>query len=107
VDARDLRRENFSDDYEKALAFRGWQRLAEHAMVEAFDAGVNLHGNLTYKVDFDIGSKIQAMSKRWGVHLSARITEIEESYDREGMSIAVTFGKPLLTLAQKLRGGII
>jgi len=107
VDARDLQRESFSDDYEEALGFRGLQRLAEHAFVEAFDAGVNLHGNLTYKVDFDIGSKIKAVSKRWGIHVSARITEIEESYDREGMSIAVTFGKPLLTLAQKLKRGDI
>jgi len=107
VDARDLQSEDFPDNYPEALEFRGLQRLAEHAFVEAFDAGVNLYGNLTYKVDFDIGSKIKAVSKRWGVSLSARITEIEESYDREGMSIAVTFGKPLLTLAQKLKRGDI
>ncbi len=76
-------------------------------MVQAFDATVNQYGNLKYKTDFDIGSKIQTVSKHWGVSLSARITEIEESYDRDGMSLGVTFGKPLLTLAQKLKGGLI
>jgi len=106
VDARDLQSEDFPDSYEDALVFRGQQRLAEMALVEAFDAYINHHGNLTYKVDFDIGSRVQIVSKRWGVSLSARITEIEESYDREGMSIAATFGKPLLTLAQKLERGI-
>ena len=103
VDAKDLRAEDFPNNYTDTLIFRGQQKLAELAMVEAFDATVNQYGNLSYKVDFDIGSKIQAVSKRWGVSLSARITEAEESYDREGMSLAVTFGKPLLTLAQKLK----
>jgi len=105
VDARDLQSEDFPDNYEDALVFRGQQKLAERAMVQAFDATVNQYGNLTYKADFDIGSNIRAMSKRWGVSLSARITEVEESYDREGVNLAVTFGKPLLTLAQKIKGG--
>jgi hypothetical protein len=39
------------------------------------------------------------------VSLNARITEIEESYDRDGMSLSVTFGKPLLTLSQRLKQG--
>lgn len=98
VDAKDLQSADFPDDYTDALLFRGQQKLAEQAMVQTFDATVNQYGNLTYKVDFDIGSHIQAVSKRWGVRMTARITEIEESYDRDG----VTFGKPLLTLAQRI-----
>jgi hypothetical protein len=106
VDARDLQSHDFPDTYIEALEFRGQQRLTTQAMVQAFDATVNLHGNLSYKTDYDIGSKIRAVSKRWELSLNARITEIEESHDREGMNLAVTFGKPLLTLAQKLQGGI-
>jgi hypothetical protein len=97
-----LQSENFPD-YEEALTFRGEQRLAELAKIEAFDMTVNPHGNLAYKTDFDIGSKIQAVSKRWGVSLTARITAIEESYDHEGMQLSTTFGKPLLTITEKLR----
>jgi hypothetical protein len=105
VDAKDLRSEDFPSGYTDALVFRGNSKLAEMAMVKAFDVTVNQYGNLTYKTDFDIGSNIQAVSKKWGVSMSARITEIEESYDRDGMSLSVTFGKPLLTLSQRLKQG--
>lgn len=50
VDAKDLRMEDFPDDYEAALLFRGNTRLAEQAMIQAFDVTVNQYGNLTYKV---------------------------------------------------------
>jgi len=69
----------------------------------AFDAVVNQYGNLTYKIDFDIGSKVRVVSKHWGVSITARVTEVEESYDREGMSLSVIFGKPLLTINEKIR----
>jgi hypothetical protein len=105
VDAKDLRSEDFPTGYTDALIFRGNSKLAEMAMVKAFDVTVNQYGNLTYKVDYDIGSNIQAVSKKWGVSMAARITEIEESYDRDGMSLSVTFGKPLLTLSQRLKQG--
>lgn len=106
VDAKDLREGAFPGTYTDALAFRGQSKLAELAMVQAFDVTVNQYGSLTYKKDFDIGSMIQAVSKRWHITMSARITEIEETYDREGMSLSVTLGRPLLTLSQKLVGGI-
>ena len=106
VDAKDLQSEDFPNSYTDALVFRGQQKLAEMAMVQAFDVTVNSYGNLTYKTDFDIGSLVQTVSKRWKITMTARITEIEETYDREGMSLNVTFGKPLLTLAERLKGGI-
>ena len=45
------------------------------------------------------------LSKKWGVTLSARITEIEESYDASGQSLNIVFGKGALSLLQKLKGG--
>lgn len=103
VDAKDLRMEDFPDAYEAALLFRGNTKLAEKAMIQAFDVTVNQYGNLTYKVDFDLGNMIKAVSGRWGISMTARITTVEESYDRDGMSLSVTFGKPLLTLSEKLK----
>lgn len=105
VDAKDLRAEDFPDSYSDALIFRGDSKLSELALVQAFDVTVNQYGNLAYKQDFDIGSRIQAVSKRWGVSLTARITEIEESYGADGMSLGVIFGKPLLSLSQRLKEG--
>ena len=105
VDAKDLRGEDFGSAYSAALAQRGDAALAELAAVKSFDAAVNPHGNLKYKTDFDIGQIVKVISKKWGVKLDARITEIEESYDRDGLSLQVVFGRGLLTLAQKLRMG--
>ena len=107
VDAKDLSEEDFPTNYTEALLFRGNTKLAEQAMVKSFDATINQYGNLKYKTDFNLGDMIKVVSKRWGVFMTARITEIVESYDKSGMSLGVTFGKPLLTLAQKLKGGYI
>ena len=102
VDARDLQSENFPTGYADALAYRGMARLAELALVEAFDATINQFGNLQYKVDYDIGSRVRVVAKQWGMEITARITELEENYDRDGMSIRATFGKPLLTIYDKI-----
>jgi hypothetical protein len=102
VDAKDLQSADFPTRYLDALIFRGQSRLAELAPIQAFDSVVNQYGNLKYKSDFDIGSRVRAESVKWGVSITARITEIAETYDRDGLSLEVTFGKPLLTLAEKL-----
>jgi len=106
VDAKDLRAEDFPGTYTSALNFRGQSKLAELAPVQSFDATVNPHGNLRYKVDYDLGQTVTVISKKWDVTLNARITEVEESYDVDGQSINIVFGKGVLTLFQKLKGGI-
>jgi hypothetical protein len=105
VDAKDLRRADFGTDYAAALTQRGYAKLAEQAAVQAFDAAINPHGNLKYKLDFDLGQTVRVVSAQWGVTLTTRITEIEESYDQDGLTLQVVFGRGLLTLSQKLKGG--
>ncbi len=68
-----------------------------------FDTTVNPHGNLTYKTDFDLGQTVKVVSKAWGISMTTRITEVEETYDADGQSISVVFGKAELTIAQKIR----
>ena len=58
---------------------------------------------LIYKVDYDVGFKVKIVSKKWGVSMDTRIAEIEETYDTDGLTLDVTFGKGLLTLSQKLK----
>lgn len=103
VDAKDLRAEDFGADYTDALTFRGQSKLSELAIRYSFDAAVNPHGNLIYKMDFDLGQTVTVISKTWGVSMTTRIMEVEETYDAEGQSISVTFGKAELTIAQKIR----
>ena len=104
VDAKDLREEDFGVEYEDALLFRGDAKLQERAMIRAFDASANPYGNLVYKSDYDLGGVVKVLSTRWNLEMTARITEIEESYDADGRSLRVVFGKPTLTLIQKLKG---
>ena len=106
VDAKDLRQVDFGSGYAAALTFRGQSKLSELAMAQCFNAEINVHGNLVYKTDYDVGQTVQIVSKKWCVTLTARITEIEESYDTNGRSLSVTFGKGVLSLLQKLKGGI-
>lgn len=106
VDAKDLRAEDFGADYTGALTFRGQSKLSEQAIRYSFDTSVNPHGNLTYKIDFDLGQTVKVISKAWGVSMTTRITEIEETYDADGQSISVVFGKAELTIAQKVRSDI-
>ncbi len=103
VDAKDLRAEDFGVDYTGALTFRGQSKLSELAIRYSFDAAVNPHGNLAYKTDFDLGQTVTVISKTWGVSMTTRITEVEETYDADGQSISVTFGKAELTIVQKIR----
>jgi len=103
VDAKDLRAEDFGTDYIDTLTFRGQSKLNEQAIRYSFDTSVNPHGNLTYKIDFDLGQTVKVISKAWGVSMTTRITEIEENYDADGQSISVVFGKSELTITQKIR----
>jgi hypothetical protein len=103
VDAKDLQEADFGTGYTDALIFRGQSKLSEQAIRYSFDTSVNPHGNLTYKIDFDLGQRVQVISKAWGVSMTTRITEVEETYDANGLSISVVFGKTELTIAQKIR----
>ena len=106
VDAKDLRAEDFGSDYIDTLIFRGQSKLSEQAIRYSFDTSINPHGNLTYKIDFDLGQTVKVISKAWGVSMTTRITEVEETYDADGQSISVVFGKAELTIAQKIRSDL-
>jgi len=105
VDAKDLREEDFGEEYTEALLFRGDAKLSERDMIRTFDASANPYGNLVYKRDYDLGGVVKVLSSRWSLDMTARITEIEESYDADGRSLRVVFGKQALSLIHKLKGG--
>ncbi len=104
VDAKDLRQEDFGAGYENALLFRGQSKLSTLSVLSAFDAEVNPHGNLRYKTDFNLGQVVTVLSRKWGLTLTTRITEVNETYDEGGLSLGMVFGKGALTLMDKLKG---
>lgn len=106
VDAKDLRAEDFGEDYINTLTYRGQSKLNEQAKRYSLDTSVNPHGNLAYKVDFDLGHIVKVISKAWGVSMTTRITEVEETYDSDGRSVSVVFGKAEVTITQKIQSNM-
>lgn len=108
VDAKDLTNVvgevTLSDsDYFNTLIDRGNSKLAEMQEIQTFDSKINLNSNLVYKTDFDIGDIVTCTSKKWGITIDARITEIQEVYEESGLSINITFGNNVPTLLDKIK----
>ena len=86
----------------KLLANRGYEKLAEVAPVNSFDASL-VENNYKYKEDFDLGDLVKVRNKNWGVEFNQRITKIVESYGEYGRTITVNFGNELPTIYNKLK----
>jgi len=109
VDARDLQSKDENDnvipiaEYRKLLEDRGISKLSEHKEIKTFDSKVNLNSNLEYGSDFNLGDVVTCTSKKWGVTINTRITEIEEIYEQDGFKVSVTFGNNIPTLIDKIK----
>ncbi|WP_432408643.1 siphovirus ReqiPepy6 Gp37-like family protein [Wukongibacter sp. M2B1] len=77
--------------------------LSKRPKITTFDSKINLNSNLKYKVAFDLGDIVTFESKKWGIVIDTRITEIEEVYEQDGLSINVVFGNSIPTLIDKIK----
>ncbi len=108
ADRRDLSNEDENGDpipdaeYLPLLEQVGHEVLAENTEIQTFDSKINLRSNLVYKQDFDLGDIVTCTSKKWGVTVDTRITEIEEIYEH-GFDVNVTFGNSVPTLIDKIK----
>lgn len=112
TDARELSNTKYVDnvevnipdsEYIPMLIEKGNSKIAECIDVRTFDSKINLNSNLKYKVDFDLGDIVTCTSKKWGITLNTRITEIEEIYEESGLQINITFGNNVPTLIDKIK----
>ena len=77
--------------------------LSKRLKVVTFSSKVNLKSNIKYKTDFNLGDIVTCVSKKWGITINPRITEIEEIYEQDGFSINATFGNDIPTLITKIK----
>lgn len=84
-----------TSEYEDALKQRGETELNSDCIVESFESSCTPYGNFKYKQDFDLGDIVTIVKESWGLQTDLRITEINEIYESEIMSINLTFGTPL------------
>lgn len=112
VDARDLQSTKTVnevqvdipiEEYREILRNRGLSKLDEHKRIETFDSKINLRSNLEYKKDFDLGDMVTCVSKKWGITVDTRITEVEEIYEESGLEINIIFGNNIPTLIDKIK----
>lgn len=90
-------------DYINLLIEKGNETLAETKEIQTFDSKINPDSNLKYKVDFDLGDIVTCVSKKWGITIDSRITEIEEVYEEKGQTVNITFGNNIPTLIDKIK----
>lgn len=104
IDARDLQQEDMTnEEYEAVLQNRGQSKLAEMREIQTFESKININSNLTYREDFDLGDVVTCTSKKWGITIDTRITEVEEIYEESGFSVNITFGNNIPTLIDKIK----
>lgn len=96
VDARDLIREEGQTDaqYREILAQRGREKLNEHNRIQSFEVGIKSSSQFRYKEDWDLGDVVTGKQTEWGVAMDQRITEVEEVFEGDAMSVTPTMGTP-------------
>lgn len=85
------------------LTSNGQQKLAELKRIQSFEVDIT-QSSFIYGQDYDLGDKVTIQSKRWGVTMDSRITEITEVYEpSSGFDLRATFGNNIPTLVEKLK----
>lgn len=93
VDARDLSQgEQTAEQYAAALAQRGRDKLDEHNRIQNFEAGIKSIGQFRYLEDWNLGDIVTGQQTEWGVSINQRITEVEEVYENNSVSVIPTLG---------------
>ena len=95
VDARDLSQgEQTDDQYAAVLTQRGHDKLDEHNRIHSFEAGIKPSSQFRYMDDWNLGDIITGKQTEWGVAMDQRVTEVEEVYESDVVSITPTLGNP-------------
>lgn len=95
VDARDLSQGDQTDtQYHAVLAQRGNDKLDEHNRVQSFEVGIKTSSQFRYMEDWNLGDIVTGKQTSWGVAIEQRITEVEEVYENDAMSVTPTLGTP-------------
>ncbi len=107
VDARDIGASEepipTPAEIEERLIARGNQNLSELRPFQSFESRILTYSNFVYEVDYNLGDIVTVQSKKWGLTLDTRITEISEIYERDGFNIDAVFGDSVPTIQDKIK----
>lgn len=95
VDARDLSQgEQTAAQYAAVLTQRGNDKLEEHNRIQSFEAGIKSSSQFQYIEDWNLGDIVTGRQAEWGIVMDQRITEVEEVYENDTMTVTPTMGIP-------------
>lgn len=89
--------------YLQMLRTRGATELENYGERMNFVSTINTASNLRFKEDFNLGDRITCLERSWGLRIDARITEVQEVYQKGQEEIQATFGESLPTLVEKIK----
>lgn len=89
--------------YKAALTVYGKAILSEHALVETVEGEVDDNGNLKYRRNYSIGDLCDIVLTDLNLVWTARITELDEVYERGSVKYIPRFGDGSLTLREFIR----
>lgn len=89
--------------YLAMLRTRGATELGNYGERMNFVSTINTASNLRFKEDFNLGDRITCLERSWGLRIDARITEVQEVYQKGREEIQATFGESLPTLVEKIK----
>lgn len=93
VDARDISSNDGEisiSEYNQLLNERGYEKLKEHSITQAFSGEIDPSGVYKYKDDYDLGDVV-TVETDYGISSRPRIIEIVENWDETGYKVIPTF----------------
>lgn len=110
IDARDLQSDSDPDnpltpeEYAAVLVNRGREKLADHQLVQSFEADVRTYNpTYTYDDDYQLGDKITVIDERLGVTVDAVVQGIQRSISGTVETMTLTLGYEQPTIGTLLR----
>lgn len=96
VDARDIvKNDENAATYADLLIQRGKEKAAEMVKTLSLETDIDPNIQWKYREDYDLGDVVPVISRKWGIAMDKRITEIEEVYEMGVCKITPVFGNPL------------
>ncbi|MCR8744334.1 siphovirus ReqiPepy6 Gp37-like family protein [Romboutsia lituseburensis] len=91
-----------SDDIEE-IKKEGQVKLKEFEELKSFELDINATNTFIYKKDYDLGDLVTIQDRSLRVTMNSKIVETEEVYNKNGMSLKITFGSTIPTILTKIK----
>ena len=72
----------------------GRDKLKENQPTAALETGIKSTSQFAYMVDWQLGDIVTGQITAWGMETDQRITEVEEVYENNALTVTPTLGTP-------------